>query len=137
MLCDIFKSTNSQHTCNIHKYINQWYIETTVNVETHLGKTTKVLFIWHAKYMAPFCLCTKLHTMFYIFLPYLYRLLYPLMLFGLLSLFFLSLNLLMIHTYPGSTQPLLHFCAHNRIFFYFSLQLNTLRKLTYNTTYIS
>ena len=85
--------------------------DTISSVEIHMGKTTKALFIWHEKYMAPFCLRTKLHTLFQIFLPYIYRLISPLMIFGLLSLLFLYLNLLMICTQPGSTQlPLQLYC---------------------------
>ena len=56
----IFISSYSQHTCIQHKHINQWHIETTVNAETHLGKNTKVLFIWYEKYVSTFCLRTQL-----------------------------------------------------------------------------
>ena len=60
MYRDIFISTYSQHTCIQHKQINQLHTKTTFNVETHLGKTTKALFIWHEKYVSIFCLRTQL-----------------------------------------------------------------------------
>ena len=60
MQIDIFISTYSQHACIRHKHIKQIHTETIVNVETHLGKTTKALFIWHEKYVSTFCLGTQL-----------------------------------------------------------------------------
>ena len=47
-----------------HNTFNIYTFEIVYNVETHLGKTTKALFIWHEKYMAPFCLHIELQTLF-------------------------------------------------------------------------
>ena len=60
MRCDIFRSICSQHTCIWHKHINQWHTKTTINLETHMVKTTKALFIWHERYFNTFCLHTQL-----------------------------------------------------------------------------
>ena len=95
---------HSQHTLMRHKYIHQIHIDTTVNVETHLGKTSKVLFIWHEKYMAPFVYALNLQTLYYIFFFYIYGLLYPLILSSILSLNFLSFTLLTILTQPRSNH---------------------------------
>ena len=41
-----------------HKY--QTHTQTRYDMETHMRKTTKVLFIWHEKYVSIFCLQTHL-----------------------------------------------------------------------------
>ena len=89
-----------------HKHIHHLLNDTVFNVETHPGKTTKALFIWHEKYMAPFVcalscrLCFRSSSLFYID-------------FTLLScsLFFCRsifsyFSLLSIRTHPGSTTLL-------------------------------
>ena len=43
---------NNIYTCDLNTFNIHTY-NTKYNMETHPGKTTKVLFIWHEKYMAP------------------------------------------------------------------------------------
>ena len=89
-----------------HKHIHHLLNDTVFNVETHLGKTTKALFIWHEKYMAPLVcalscrLCFRYSSLIYTN-------------FSILSCFlvfcrsiFSYLNLLLIYTYPRSTTLL-------------------------------
>ena len=78
-LFTLLRSTYSHHAFIKHKNIHQIHIETTFNMENHLGKTRKELFIWHEKYIAPFVGTLSLQTLLYI-LSTIYTEFFPLML---------------------------------------------------------
>ena len=100
-VCDIFKYTNSQHACIWNKHNYQIHIETTFNVETHLGETTKVLFIWNEKLVSTFCLCTQLVDSSLDVLYNSYRLLSSCALWFWVYVFLLFFSQLSICTQPG------------------------------------
>ena len=95
----IFTTT---YICNSIAFIIHTF-DTLSNVETHLGKTTKVLFIWHERYMAPLvCALSDILYSRSLFFIYTYFLLLScsLIFYSLLSF----LSILMICTQYGSTQ---------------------------------
>ena len=75
-----------------HKHIHHLLDDTIFNVETHPRKTTKALFIWHEKYMAPlvYALSCMLYSIPYPL--YLCTLLSPLTLFNHIPLKLLLLD---------------------------------------------
>ena len=98
LICKQIHKHFSQQSYMRHNTFAMYTFDTIFNVETQSRKTIKTLFIWHEKYMAPFCLCTMLETLIQILFSYLYILSYLLMLSGILLLVLLYLTLLLIFT---------------------------------------
>ena len=118
-----------QHTCDSNTFIIYTF-DTVSNMETHLGKNKKALFIWHEKYIAPFFyalsyrICSRSYSLIYtdLFLLFFFWF-FPTWIYSLIctrrgsnrliynSMTLDSSTLSLIWTHPGSTWYSLQICA--------------------------